>query len=70
MNNKWPKYKKQIMITGKKIFITGGAGFIANKLISKYVDGNEIVVFDNFKRDTLSSSEFANHKKITLALDA
>lgn len=54
------------MIKNKRIFITGGAGFISNKLISRYVDNNEIVVFDNFVRDTLSSSEFANHKNITI----
>lgn len=52
------------MIKGKKIFITGGAGFIANILIQKYIDENEIVVFDNFHRDTLSKSALANHPKI------
>lgn len=54
------------MIEGKKIFITGGAGFIANTLIKQYVDSNEIVVYDNFHRDTLSGSEVANHKNITV----
>jgi len=52
------------MITNKKIFITGGAGFIANNLISRLVGENKIVVYDNFKRDTLSKSEFANHSNI------
>jgi UDP-glucose 4-epimerase len=44
------------MLKGKKIFITGGAGFIANKLIARYVDDNQIVVFDNFARDTFTLS--------------
>lgn len=51
---------------GKRIFITGGAGFIANTLIKKLVDDNEIVVYDNFHRDTLTDSGFANHKNIQI----
>ena len=49
------------MIQNKKIFITGGAGFIANTLIGHYVEKNKITVYDNFHRDTLSSSKYANH---------
>ncbi|MBL7932163.1 MAG: NAD-dependent epimerase/dehydratase family protein [Bacteroidia bacterium] len=52
------------MIENKKIFITGGAGFIANTIISRLVDKNSIIVYDNFHRDTLSSSPYANHKNI------
>ena len=54
------------MITNKKIFITGGAGFIANTLIKHYIKNNSIVVYDNFHRDTLSSSDVANHPNITI----
>jgi UDP-glucose 4-epimerase len=35
------------MIQNKRIFITGGAGFIANTLIKRLADKNEITVFDN-----------------------
>jgi UDP-glucose 4-epimerase len=52
------------MITKKKLFITGGAGFIANLLISKLIDANQITIFDNFHRDTLSGSEVANHQNL------
>ncbi len=52
------------MIEGKKIFITGGAGFIANILISRLIENNEIVAFDNFHRDTLTNSAFASHKNL------
>lgn len=48
----------------KKIFITGGAGFIANKLIERIVDDNTIVIYDNFSRDTFSRSMLANHPNI------
>lgn len=54
------------MINNKKIFMTGGAGFIANTLIGHYVEKNKITVYDNFHRDTLSSSKYANHKNITI----
>lgn len=54
------------MINNKRIFITGGAGFIANTLIKYYVKNNKIVVYDNFHRDTLSTSEVANHPNITV----
>ncbi len=50
----------------KTIFITGGAGFIANTLIRNYVDNNKIVVYDNFHRDTLTKSDFYNHKNIQI----
>ncbi|HEV7334076.1 MAG TPA: NAD-dependent epimerase/dehydratase family protein [Flavisolibacter sp.] len=52
------------MIENKHIFITGGAGFIANTLISRLVDKNKITVYDNFHRDTLSHSAYADHPNI------
>ncbi|HAD34084.1 MAG TPA: epimerase, partial [Chitinophagaceae bacterium] len=52
------------MIENKTIFITGGAGFIANTIIARLVDKNKIIVYDNFHRDTLSQSPYANHKNI------
>ena len=54
------------MIKNKKIFITGGAGFIASTLIAKLVEDNEIVVYDNFHRDTISSTGLADHKNVTV----
>jgi len=50
----------------KNIFITGGAGFIANRLISRLIKGNHITVYDNFERDTLSDSVYARHKNINI----
>ena len=50
----------------KKIFITGGAGFIANTLIQKLVEYNKITVYDNFHRDTLTASGYAEHKNINV----
>lgn len=54
------------MITNKKIFITGGAGFIANTLIKNLIENNKITAYDNFHRDTLSSSGFAEHRNLSI----
>ena len=47
-----------------KYFITGGAGFIANTLMQRLVDENDVVVYDNFHRDTLTGSALNAHPKI------
>lgn len=52
------------MISNKKIFITGGAGFISSMLISRLADQNEIVVYDNYTRNTLKDSPYANHQNV------
>lgn len=44
------------MIHNKKIFITGGAGFIATSLIKQLITKNEIIVYDNFFRNSLKDS--------------
>tara|TARA_B110001450_G_scaffold45416_2_gene41982 strand:+ start:3295 stop:4245 length:951 start_codon:yes stop_codon:yes gene_type:complete len=50
----------------KNIFITGGAGFIANTLIKNLIQNNKITVYDNFHRDTLTDSGFINHENISV----
>lgn len=52
------------MLENKIIFITGGAGFIANTLIKHYVEKNKIVVYDNFHRDTLTASGLSEHPNV------
>jgi UDP-glucose 4-epimerase len=54
------------VIKNKKIFITGGAGFIANTIIKNIIDDNLIIAFDNFHRDTLSQSKYANHSNLKI----
>ncbi len=54
------------MIKKKKIFITGGAGFIANTIIRRLVQNNEIVIFDNFHRDTFSGSNLKDESNISI----
>lgn len=54
------------MIENKTIFITGGAGFIANILISRLIDKNKIIAFDNFHRDTISNSSIVDHENLKI----
>ncbi len=54
------------MIENKTIFITGGAGFIANILISKLIDKNKTIAFDNFHRDTISNSSIVHHPNLKI----
>jgi UDP-glucose 4-epimerase len=53
------------MLDGKRVFITGGAGFIATTLAKELVDANEIVAVDNLHRDALSGTELADHPNFT-----
>jgi UDP-glucose 4-epimerase len=54
------------MLFNKNIFITGGAGFIANNLIRHYIEQNNITVYDNFHRDTLTGSGYSGHHNLKI----
>jgi len=50
-----------VPLSGKRIVITGGAGFIGTTLARRLVDENEIVALDNLHRDTLGGTNLADH---------
>ena len=52
-------------LQGRRIFITGGAGFIATTLARRLVDANEVVAVDNLHRDALSDTELADHPNLS-----
>ena len=54
------------MLEGKRVFITGGAGFIGTTLARELVDRNTVVAYDNLHRDALASSGLADHENFTL----
>src|SRR4030042_35053 len=54
------------MIQNKKIFITGGAGFIGSTLIGRLIDQNRITVYDNLSRNSLKDKPFREHPNLTL----
>jgi UDP-glucose 4-epimerase len=53
-------------IIGKKIFITGGAGFIGSTVVSRLCDDNEIVLYDNLARNTIQHTDLLANKNVTL----
>jgi nucleoside-diphosphate-sugar epimerase len=50
-----------VSLSGKRILITGGAGFIGTTLARRLVDANDVVAVDNLHRDALSGTELAAH---------
>jgi nucleoside-diphosphate-sugar epimerase len=54
-----------VPLTGKRIFITGGAGFIGTTLAQRLVDANDVVAVDNLHRDALSGTPLAEHERFT-----
>ena len=52
-------------LTGKRVFITGGAGFIGTTLARRLVDANEVIALDNLHRDALSGTDLARHPNLT-----
>ena len=52
-------------LTGKRICVTGGAGFIGSTLCGRLVDNNEIVIFDNGHRDAMQYTSLAAHPNVT-----
>jgi nucleoside-diphosphate-sugar epimerase len=54
-------------ISGAKIFITGGAGFIGTHLASQLADDNEIILFDNLFNSAYHNSPLVRHGNVKLA---
>lgn len=54
------------LIKNKNIFITGGAGFIGSTLIEQLIGDNNITVYDDFRRDALSSKPYYSHPNLRI----
>jgi UDP-glucose 4-epimerase len=54
-----------VALSGKRIFITGGAGFIGTTLAKRLVDENEVIAYDNLHRDALSGTPLNDHPNFT-----
>jgi UDP-glucose 4-epimerase len=53
-------------ISQKRIFITGGAGFIGSTLATRLCPANRIILFDNLTRNTLQHTALASQASVTL----
>lgn len=54
------------MIQNKRIFITGGAGFIGSTLIGRLIEDNQVIAYDNLARNALQTKPWKDHKNLTL----
>ena len=53
-------------LDGKRVLITGGAGFIGTTICERLADRNEIVIFDNGYRNAIQYTSLANHRNVRL----
>src|SRR6267154_467402 len=48
-------------LTGKRVCITGGAGFIGSHLVQRLLEANEVVVYDNLHRNAIQFAHVEGH---------
>ncbi len=51
-------------LSGQRILITGGAGFIGSTLAGLLLERNEVVVLDNMSRNALQHKPYADHPNL------
>ncbi|MCC7000015.1 MAG: NAD-dependent epimerase/dehydratase family protein [Deltaproteobacteria bacterium] len=54
------------MLEGKRILITGGAGFVGTTLATKLSGKNEVVLYDNLSRNTMKYTPLGDNKQVTM----
>lgn len=54
------------MLEGKRILITGGAGFIGSQLAERLVAHNSITIFDSLTRNALADTPLLEHPRLRL----
>lgn len=54
------------MLSGQRIFLTGGAGFIGTALVRRLCENNECVVYDLLRRNALGAAGLDKHPNVRL----
>src|SRR5881394_1756082 len=52
--------------TGRRLLLTGGAGFIGSHLAERLLPGNDVVVLDTLRRNALGAAGLDRHPRLTL----
>ncbi len=55
-----------MILEGKKILLTGGAGFIGSQITRRLVSKNKIVIFDNLHRNALAYTDLAGSANVSV----
>ncbi len=53
-------------IEGKRIFLTGGAGFIGSRLVERLIQKNRVTVYDTFARNAIGQVAVWNDPRLTV----
>lgn len=51
-------------IVGKRILLTGGAGFIGTKLAERLVEENQLVIYDNLHQNAIAHTRLIDHPNV------
>lgn len=57
---------RSTLISGQRVFITGGAGFIGTQIAQRLITNNTITIYDSFLRDSLSGSVLEHHPNLNV----
>jgi len=52
-------------VKGKRVLITGGAGFIGSSLALELMEENQVVIFDNLHRNAMAGTAVEGHPNVT-----
>lgn len=53
-------------IKNKRIFVTGGAGFIGTHLVERLIEDNEIIVYDTLQRNAIKQTRLLEHPNLKM----
>jgi len=54
------------MLTGRRVLITGGAGFIGSHLAERLCADNDVVIFDSFRRDAMGGTGLDKQPRVSV----